>query len=94
MPYFIGNILEVPVTTTQDYMLFHLLGDGSIELWKRQIDLILDKNGLVSFIAHPDYVMHDDMKGLYKELLNYLRELPAAKKDMAGASLRCGSMVA
>src|SRR3977135_926180 len=25
MPYFIGDILELPVTTTQDYTLFHLL---------------------------------------------------------------------
>ena len=29
LPYFVGDILEIPVTTTQDYMLFHLLGDYS-----------------------------------------------------------------
>ena len=80
MPYFIGNILELPVTTTQDYMLYHLLGSQSIELWERQIELILDKNGLVSFIAHPDYVMQDTMKALYKNLLSCLREHQAARK--------------
>src|SRR5207249_4000541 len=30
MPYFVGKILELPVTTTQDYTLFHILNDYSI----------------------------------------------------------------
>jgi hypothetical protein len=79
MPYFIGNILELPLTTTQDYMLFHLLDERSIELWKEQIDLILAKNGFVSFIVHPDYVMHDEVSSIYKDLLNYIRELQVAR---------------
>jgi len=41
MPYFIGKILEVPVTTTQDYAMFHLLDERSIDLWKTQIHRIL-----------------------------------------------------
>jgi hypothetical protein len=75
MPYFIGDTLEVPVTTTQDYTLFYLLNERSIELWEVQIDRILQKNGLVSFIVHPDYVMEHDTKSVYKELLAYLRGL-------------------
>ena len=43
MPYFIGSILELPLTTVQDYSLFHILGDYSIELWKQQIEMILKK---------------------------------------------------
>src|SRR5205085_9989426 len=75
MPYFIGNILELPVTTTQDYMQFHLLNQRSIHLWKEQVDLILKKHGLVSFIVHPDYVMEPDTKSVYKDLLVYLQGL-------------------
>lgn len=75
MPYFIGNILEIPVTTVQDYMLFHILDEGSIDLWKTQIDLILRKNGLLSFLVHPDYVMERATLPVYKCLLDYLREL-------------------
>lgn len=77
MPYFIGNILEIPVTTVQDYMLFHILEDRSIDLWKSQVDLILQKNGLASFIIHPDYVMEPDTRAVYEKLLEYLRELRA-----------------
>jgi hypothetical protein len=75
MPYFIGKILEIPVTTTQDYTLFHVLNERSIDLWKTQIDLILKKNGLASFIVHPDYIIEQETRSVYQELLSHLREL-------------------
>ena len=73
LPYFVGDLLEIPVTTTQDYMLFHLLGDYSLDLWKAQIREILEKNGLVSFIVHPDYVVEQKAMHVYRDLLSYLR---------------------
>ena len=75
MPYFIGKILEIPVTTTQDYTLFHVLNENSIDLWKTQLDLILKKNGLASFIIHPDYIIEKEPKSLYEELLSHLNDL-------------------
>ena len=74
-PFFIGEILELPLTTTQDYTLFHVLNERSLDLWKTQIELILKKNGMLSFIVHPDYVMAPDTLPVYKALLSYLREL-------------------
>ncbi len=74
-PYFIGNILELPLTTTQDYMLFHILQDYSTELWKRQARAIREKNGLVSFIAHPDYLIARQARKTYVELLRHLAKL-------------------
>lgn len=74
-PFAIGEILELPLTTTQDYTLFHVLGERSLDLWKAQIDLVLKKNGLLSFIVHPDYVMTPDTVAVYKGLLGYLKEL-------------------
>lgn len=75
MPFFIGGMLELPVTTVQDYTLFHVLNERSIELWKSQIDLVLRKNGLLSFIVHPDYVLQPDTLSVYKHLLGYLQGL-------------------
>jgi len=80
MPYFIGDILEIPLTTTQDYMLFHLLGGYSLDLWKAQIESIMQKNGLVSFIVHPDYVIEERARGVYRDLLGFLRDLGAKEK--------------
>jgi hypothetical protein len=79
MPYFVGNMLEIPLTTTQDYMLFHLLNDYSLDLWKVQTELIMEKNGLVSFIVHPDYVIEKRAQGVYRDLLRFLRQLGEKK---------------
>ena len=75
MPYFIGDVLELPLTTIQDYTLFHVLNEHSIDLWKKQVEMILDKNGLASFIVHPDYILESATVGVYKELLGTLRTL-------------------
>ena len=75
MPYFVGQILELPLTTTQDYSLFHILGDYSLALWKQQIDIILAHHGLISAIAHPDYLLGEAERAVYRDLLAYLARL-------------------
>ena len=80
MPYFIGKILELPLTTTQDYSLFRILGNYSIDLWKRQIDLITEKNGLISFVTHPDYLIEKRARDTYVMLLDYLARLRSERK--------------
>ena len=75
LPFFIGNIVELPVTTTQDYSLFHVLGDYSTRLWREQISMIRAKHGLISFIIHPDYIIPEKAHSVYGELLFYLSEL-------------------
>jgi len=80
MPFFIGKILELPVTTTQDYSLFHILNHYSIDLWKRQLALIMEKHGLASFIVHPDYILEHRARDTYKALLSYLSQLRSEGK--------------
>jgi hypothetical protein len=74
-PYFVGKILEIPLTTCQDYSLFQILNDYSIDLWKQQVALIRKRNGLISFIAHPDYLMNSQARRVYESLLGYLRQI-------------------
>ncbi len=76
-PYFIGGLLELPVTTTQDYSLFHILGEYSIDLWEKQCGLITQANGMMSFIIHPDYLLETRALRTYRTLLAYLSELRA-----------------
>ena len=80
MPYRIGEILELPLTTTEDYSLFHMLGDYSIDLWKRECDQILRRNGMLSFLVHPDYVVEQRARNVYLDLLDYLSRLVADNK--------------
>ena len=75
MPYFVGGILELPLTTAQDYTLFHILNDYSIALWRTQIGLISEHHGLVSVITHPDYLVGRRERDVYVELLRHLADL-------------------
>lgn len=75
MPYFVGDILELPVTTVQDYALFNYLNEYSIDLWRQQIELILAQHGLINFIIHPDYVTQPLERGVFQSLLGHLSRL-------------------
>lgn len=75
MPFFCGGVLELPLTTAQDYTLFHVLGDYSTGLWREQMGMVLEQNGLVSFIAHPDYLREPRAREVYTELLGLLVRL-------------------
>ena len=72
MPFFIGRIVELPLTCAQDYTLSQILGDYSIDLWKKQIALIRQNHGLISFIVHPDYIIGKRPRDTYKVLLEFL----------------------
>jgi hypothetical protein len=74
-PFFLGKILELPLTTSQDYSIFHILKDYSIDLWKKQLALIRQRNGLMTFLTHPDYLIERRARKVYELLLGYLWEM-------------------
>jgi hypothetical protein len=73
-PYFIGGVLELPVTTTQDYTLFYILRQYNLDLWKAQANAVIQKHGLIHFITHPDYLSAMRPRTVYQGLLSYLCE--------------------
>lgn len=79
-PYFVGKILEIPLTTCQDYSLFQILNDYSIDLWKEQLTLLRERNGLMSFIAHPDYLIDANARRVYESLLQHLQQMVQREK--------------
>lgn len=79
MPYFVGNMVELPVTMTQDYSLFHILDDYSMDLWEQQMKLVMAKHGLMNFIIHPDYIIDKTERAVYESLLTYLTQLSGKK---------------
>lgn len=78
MPYFIDDMLEFPLTTTQDYTLFNVLRDYSIHLWTEQISRIRERHGLISFNIHPDYLLEQKAQRTYRDLLEQLAALGAS----------------
>jgi peptidoglycan/xylan/chitin deacetylase (PgdA/CDA1 family) len=79
-PYFIDRLLELPLTTVQDHSLFHILRQDRIDLWKSQARLVMEKNGLLTFLVHPDYLTAGPNQRLYRALLGYLAELKAERR--------------
>jgi len=75
MPYFVGGLVELPVTMTQDYSLFHILNDYSLNLWTQQSEIILEHHGLINCIVHPDYIRGPRERQIYRELLQLYTRL-------------------
>src|SRR5262245_29876723 len=80
MPFFIGEILELPVITIQDYSLFHILNDYSLDLRKQQSVSISAVHGLASFLVHLDYVIERRARGTYQSLLEHLARMREDRK--------------
>ena len=80
MPYFINDVLELPLTTTQDYAIFHILRESSIDLWKHEVATIANEHGLTSFIVHPDYLQGEREQTQYRQLLEHLTSMAEYKQ--------------
>jgi hypothetical protein len=80
MPYFVGRVLELPLTTVQDYSLFHILGQFSTDLWRQQIEHIAAQNGLITVLTHPDYLRKSHERAVYLELLELLVRMRSEKR--------------
>jgi hypothetical protein len=76
MPYTLpSGMTELPVTMAEDYTLLHILNDYSATLWKQQMKSVLTGHGLMNFIIHPDYLIADYARTVYKTLLEDITRL-------------------
>jgi peptidoglycan/xylan/chitin deacetylase (PgdA/CDA1 family) len=74
LPFFLGDLVELPITLVQDHTLFEILREDSIDRWTQKSDWIIENNGLVNLITHPDYLDTPRRLRLYEEFLEYLAE--------------------
>ena len=74
--------VELPYTMPQDHLLFVILQEERIELWKKKLDWIAGKGGMVLLNTHSDYMNFNDHRlsdeeypvKYYSELLEYIRD--------------------
>jgi len=72
--------VELPYTLPQDFSLFILMKEKTIDIWKKKLDWIAEQGGMALVNVHPDYMNFDGKKpGLeefpykfYTELLEYI----------------------
>jgi len=73
--------IELPYTLPQDFTLFILMRENTIDIWKKKLDWIVDHGGMALFITHPDYMNYNQSSckmdeypvEFYKELLEYIK---------------------
>jgi hypothetical protein len=70
--------VELPYTLPQDSTMFLVLGETSIDVWKKKLDWVAARGGMALVNVHPDYMTFDGRKpageypaALYGEFLTY-----------------------
>ncbi len=72
--------VELPYTLPQDFLLFIIMQQKNIDIWKKKLDWIAEKGGMALFITHPDYIdcnhnSHYEKYPVqyYEEFLTYIK---------------------
>lgn len=72
--------VELPYTLPQDFLLFIILQQKNIEIWKKKLDWIAENGGMALFIIHPDYMNFGNKPHYekypaqyYEDFLNYIK---------------------
>jgi len=73
--------VELPYTLSQDFLLFILMREKNIDIWKQKLDWIVTRGGMVLTITHPDYMNFNNNQSsydeyparYYEEFLEYVR---------------------
>ena len=74
MPFFFGDVVELPLTMMQDHTMFEILREPGIDRWVEKADWITRHHGLVNLNVHPDYVVEQRYLDRYEAFLEYLAE--------------------
>lgn len=66
--------VELPYTLPQDFLLFIILQQKNIDIWKQKLDWIVENGGMALFIAHPDYMNFSNTPNYQKYPAHYYEE--------------------
>jgi peptidoglycan/xylan/chitin deacetylase (PgdA/CDA1 family) len=77
LPFFIDDLVELPITLPMDHTLFELLGHADGRAWHEKAAFLRGRGGMALLLTHPDYL--DDSR-----LRDYERYLEAFAGDETG----------
>ena len=72
-PFIVANnyssksFVELPYTLPQDFTLFIILQEKSINIWKKKLDWIVSHGGMALFNTHPDYMNFQNCSTCHNE---------------------------
>jgi len=68
LPFFNGDLVELPITLPQDHTLFVILRRDD-RLWHEKADALRRRGGMALLITHPDYMLGDEHLAHYERFL-------------------------
>lgn len=79
------RFVELPYTLPQDHLLFVLMKEKGIDIWKDKLDWLVNKSGMAMVITHPDYINFNGQAVLGEYPIDYYRDfLQYVKTKYAG----------
>ena len=77
-----NGYVELPYTLAQDFTVFVLMKEKTIDIWTTKIDWIVEQGGMVLVNVHPDYMNFNDQiskvdefpASYYESFLVYIKE--------------------
>jgi peptidoglycan/xylan/chitin deacetylase (PgdA/CDA1 family) len=83
-PFFIENLVELPITLPMDHTVFELLGEEDESLWIEKAAWLRERGGMALVLTHPDYLHEPKRFRAYERFLEWVaadttcwRALPA-----------------
>lgn len=70
LPFFNGDLVELPITLPQDHTLFEILGQPDGSLWLDKARQVRDRQGMVLSLVHPDYAHDQRLAAAWRALLD------------------------
>jgi hypothetical protein len=75
-PFFVDDVVEIPITMPQDHTLFALLRAQDWSMWDRKARAVIGRHGVVCMLAHPDemagYAGNPEVIPIYRDFLAHL----------------------
>jgi hypothetical protein len=69
LPFFNGELVELPITLPQDHTVFVILRHRDGQVWIEKCERIRAAGGMALLITHPDYVGQGPVVEAYRQLL-------------------------
>jgi peptidoglycan/xylan/chitin deacetylase (PgdA/CDA1 family) len=69
LPFFIGDVVELPITLPQDHTLFEVQRAASDAPWVAKTEYIRENGGMALLLSHPDYLVQPERLESYEHYL-------------------------
>lgn len=70
LPFFNGELVELPLTLPHDHTVFVILGKEDESLWTDKAEYLRERGGLAMIDTHPDYLVEEQIFAAYASFLD------------------------